>query len=102
MAPRWLFWVFSTVALPVVPWLTPIVEKDDATLFMVTTGLAVVCQLVASIILGIGIARKRAFRLGGTIGMSVLFTVISWAVATGVYLLGMMIFIMMLYEKKGV
>lgn len=101
MAPRWLCWVFTTGALPVVPWLTPMVEQDDATLFMVTTGLAIVCQLAASIVLGIGIARKRAFRVGGAIGMSVLFTVLSWAIATGIYFLGMMVFIMVLYEKKG-
>ena len=103
MAPRWILWVLATVVLPIPPWFTS--EYDDGRtpiLFMIMTGFAIVCQVWTSIAVGIGLGRKRALSTGGTVGMSILFTVISLAVATGIWLLSMMIFIMMLYEKKGV
>lgn len=90
------------VILPILPWFSAEVDWETPLLFMLTTGFAIVGQIATSIILGIGVARREQFGTGGAVGISVLLGAISLAVATAIWLLCMVVFVMVLYHVHGV
>jgi hypothetical protein len=101
MVPRWIFWAFSMVVLPLLPWLTLLIDVKEATLFVLTIIMAVVCQIGTSLAVGLGIGRKNAFSKGNTVWMCILFTFVSLGVATVIFFVCTVIHIMIIFDRHG-
>ena len=85
MKPRWIAWVVASVIMPALPWLTMTENNDTGTSVFVMTGLALVLQLAASIVLAIGFSRRRALGIGGAIGMTIAFMAASFAIGSAIW-----------------
>lgn len=85
MKPRWIAWVFASVFMPALPWLTMTEKNDTGTSVLVMTGVALVLQLAASIAVAIGFSRRRALGVGGAIGMSIVFLMASVAIGSAIW-----------------
>lgn len=84
MKPRWISWVFASVVLPGLPWLF---AKDDreGVAVLTLTCLALLCQLMASIWVAVGLSRHRGLSGAAAVGFSVVFMLASVALGTAVW-----------------
>jgi hypothetical protein len=85
MKPRWIAWVFASVFMPALPWLTMTEKNDTGTSVLVMTGVALVLPLAPSIAGAIGFSRRRALGVGGAIGMSIVFLMASVAIGSAIW-----------------
>ncbi len=85
LTTRWIAWIVAATLLPMLPWVvggSKTLDDDTALGMLIITVLG---QLIASIILAIGIAQRRKLGVGGIIGLAVVFMVASVAVGTAVF-----------------
>lgn len=87
MKPRWIGWVAASTLLPILPWLVLGKKADQAAapVALVLLGFALICQLVASIMVADGLSKKRTLGVGGTVGLSVVFMFASLAIGTAIF-----------------
>src|SRR6478609_1746535 len=85
MKPRWIAWVAASVIMPALPWLTMTENNQSGGSVLVMTGVALVLQLATSIVLAVGFSRRRAFGIGGAIGMTIVFMVASVGIGSGIW-----------------
>ena len=88
MKPRWIGWVVASTLLPTMPWIVlgKSGMKDSAAPgALLMLGIALVAQLVASIMVAVGLSQKRLLGVGGSIGLSIVFMLASLAIGTAVF-----------------
>ena len=85
LTTRWIAWVGAATLLPMLPWViggSKTLDNETAMGMLIVTVLG---QLIASIFLAIGLAKRRKLGVGGIIGLSVVFMMASVAVGTAVF-----------------
>ena len=88
MTPRWIGWVAASIFLPASPWLIlgqKGMNNSDAAPALILLAIALITQLITSVFVAIGLSKKRALGVGGTIGLSIVFMLASLAIGTGVF-----------------
>jgi hypothetical protein len=88
MTPRWIGWIVASAILPVLPWIVLGASTNKDASFpavLIVLGVAMIAQLIASILVAIGLANQRSMGLGGIIGLSVAFMAASVAIGSGVF-----------------
>ena len=83
---RWILWVLASTIAPALPWLVYSDKAwDNGGSVLVTTTLALILQLAASISVAIGFCRRRSLSAGGAIGMTIVFMLASVAIGTAIW-----------------
>ena len=85
MKAQWIAWVVSATVLPALPWVVFGSKTLDEGVGITLLFFAMVCQLIASIFVAIGVSKRRALGVGGIIGLSVVFMMASVAIGTAVF-----------------
>ena len=60
-------------------------NNSDAAPALILLAIALITQLITSVFVAIGLSKKRALGVGGTIGLSIVFMLASLAIGTGVF-----------------
>ncbi len=74
--------------LPAMPWSLGRRTNADSSFILATTGLALVCQLLASVALAKGTAVRHNYSAAGFIGFAIIFLLASLAIGTCIWLAG--------------
>jgi heme/copper-type cytochrome/quinol oxidase subunit 4 len=88
MKSRWIAWIVACCVLPLVPLLLLMTPSPSEGLVVSLLVSLILAQLVCSIYLALGLARKQGKGTGAIIGFSIVFMMASVAVGTAVVFVG--------------